>query len=401
MSKIIRLGVYYHGLIHYDGNRTYSYSPSFLFLKGLKKYGFHISSICSSVKKINSPMTISPVIMFENEGIDVFALPTWNRMTELIRKLPYQTGIIKETLRSFVASSDIFWIRAPTAILGFILREIHHQHKPVVIHMAGNLRDSWRSTKHTDLTRSSAKVMGELLHRRSFHLLKNELLLATGPELVKLFYRKERKVIPFVDSMLSSLSLASKAKVQASRLLFVGRIDHGKGLFEILKTMQVLKNQAIRFPLTIIGEGPLLDLLKKQSLNLGLSDLITWKGFIAPGEKLDAEYRQNDILLIPSESTEGVPRVLLEAWSQGLLVVGSKVGGLGSLIKHGENGLLVEPGNAESLTEAILRLFSEPSLREKLLQGGYASIPPYTYRRQLAIAAHTLQKAGFPFSSTG
>lgn len=393
MSKPFRLGVYFHGLLHSDGNRTFSNSPSFLFLKGLKEYGFHMSGICSSVEYLDSSVKTSALTVLEDKGIELFALPTWQRMAEQIWKLPYQAGSIKETLRRFVSSCDILWIRAPTAILGMILKESHRQHKPAVVHMAGNVRDGWRTTRHVGLTRIPAMLLGEVLHYRSYKLLKNETLLATGPRLLELFLRNGRRVISFVDNLVDLPSSPPRAYAQASRLLFVGRIDHGKGLFVILKTMRDLKNRGINLPLTVVGNGPLLDTLKKKCLKLGLSDIITWKGFVPAGEKLNAEYSKADALLIPSEATEGFPRVMLEAWANGVLVIGSRVGGLGLIIRHGENGLLVEPGDFKSLSEAILRLTAESALRKKLLEGGYSTLLPYTYERQLSAAAQALREA--------
>jgi len=72
-----------------------------------------------------------------------------------------------------------------------------------------------------------------------------------------------------------------------------------------------------------------------------------------------------DILIHPSLS-EGLARVVMEGMVLGKPVVASKVGGLRELIKDGENGFLVEPGNPQMIAEKLRLLLRDKALREKL-----------------------------------
>jgi glycosyltransferase involved in cell wall biosynthesis len=63
---------------------------------------------------------------------------------------------------------------------------------------------------------------------------------------------------------------------------------------------------------------------------------------------------------------EGLGLALMEAMAQGLAVVGSAVGGIKTLIKDGQNGLLVMPADPLSLSEAIKRLLADKQLRDNL-----------------------------------
>ena len=71
--------------------------------------------------------------------------------------------------------------------------------------------------------------------------------------------------------------------------------------------------------------------------------------------------------------------MVLEAMASGTPVVGSNTGGIADMIRDGENGLLVPPGQPNALAEAINRILSEPALRSRLAQGGSETARRYDY----------------------
>lgn len=87
-------------------------------------------------------------------------------------------------------------------------------------------------------------------------------------------------------------------------------------------------------------------------------------GLGADDERLIAAYQDSDVFIMPSrDETFGI--VVLEAWSAGLPVLASAVGGLKQLVRDGENGLLFEPDNLGSLLNAY-RTLSRYGLKDKL-----------------------------------
>src|SRR5262249_44210555 len=83
------------------------------------------------------------------------------------------------------------------------------------------------------------------------------------------------------------------------------------------------------------------------------------------GEALYAEFETHHVFVLPSYN-EGIPAVLYEAGTFGLPVVTTPVGAIPDLVRHGENGLLHEPGDVEALSAALAQLVRDAALRARL-----------------------------------
>ena len=116
-----------------------------------------------------------------------------------------------------------------------------------------------------------------------------------------------------------------------------------------------------------IGGGARLAALRDRAAKLGLDDRIDWTGPQAQDAVL-AAYRSADVFVLPSliagdGDRDGLPNVLMEAQSQGLAVVATRVSAVPELIEDGVNGLLVAPGDRAALAAALERLIRDPALR--------------------------------------
>jgi glycosyltransferase involved in cell wall biosynthesis len=161
------------------------------------------------------------------------------------------------------------------------------------------------------------------------------------------------------------------------RILSVGRAVTKKGYDVLLKALAELpKEQRWRF--THVGGGILLDSLREQAQKLGIEDRIDWLG---PKTQLDVLelYRTADIFVLASRIAEdgdrdGLPNVLLEAQSQGLPCVSTRVSAIPELIVDQETGLLVPQEDPAALARAIDRLIGDPALRHGLGAAGFARV---------------------------
>jgi glycosyltransferase involved in cell wall biosynthesis len=142
----------------------------------------------------------------------------------------------------------------------------------------------------------------------------------------------------------------------------VGNLHPAKGHRTLVEALPALVAKLPRARIVLVGQGAEGAILERRALELGVSDHISFLG-----QRLDVPslLRQFDLFVFPSLS-EGMPNALLEAMAAGLPVVASGVGGILEVVSHGENGLLVPPACPDSLTEAIVRLWSDPDQRRRL-----------------------------------
>ena len=141
--------------------------------------------------------------------------------------------------------------------------------------------------------------------------------------------------------------------------LFVGRLSPEKGIETLLKAAE-----QGRFPLRILGGGPLEELVRGYAQRL---PNVAYLGFQSRDFIL-AEMKQARALLFPSVWYEGLPLTILEAMSTGLPIIISNLGNLNEIVTHGIDGLTFEPGNAQALAQRVGE-FEAQNLLSTLSQG--------------------------------
>ncbi len=131
-----------------------------------------------------------------------------------------------------------------------------------------------------------------------------------------------------------------------------------KGIEVLLDAMAKLRQQGIAVHLRAVGtfESPKYAAeVSARVRQLGLTEQVTWTGFV---RKVTDELVKMDLFVLPSLFGEGMPMVVLEAMAAGVPVVATRVAGIPEAIRHGQDGLLVAPGDAEDLARAIAEVVS-------------------------------------------
>ncbi|MCC6751033.1 MAG: glycosyltransferase family 4 protein [Deltaproteobacteria bacterium] len=161
--------------------------------------------------------------------------------------------------------------------------------------------------------------------------------------------------------------------------LFVGRLVPVKGARVLLEACAELPE----LTLLVVGEGPERLALGRQAEALGGRVRLV-------GEKVGPEkelyVRAADLLVVPSlilpdGRTDAAPVVLLEGMAAGLPVLATRVGGAAELVRHGENGWLVRPGEPRALAEALRLLLTDQALRRRLAAAGLATAQEHSWER--------------------
>jgi glycosyltransferase involved in cell wall biosynthesis len=151
--------------------------------------------------------------------------------------------------------------------------------------------------------------------------------------------------------------------------LFVGVLERYKNVDGLLAAWRRLAPQLLDARLRIIGSGALAEHVERLAAEL--PDCTAWTPKVSQRE-VAAALDESTCLVLPSRS-EGMGRVVVEAFCRGRGVIGSRVGGIPDLVEDGVNGLLVEPGDAGGLEAALRRVLSDRGLAEQLGRAAYAS----------------------------
>lgn len=130
--------------------------------------------------------------------------------------------------------------------------------------------------------------------------------------------------------------------------------------------------------LKIAGTGPLLADLKRLVDQLGLGERITFLGRLERGE-IAALYHSSHAMLNPSR-VDNMPNSVLEALACGLPVITTNVGGIPYIVTHEHTALLVPPDDPEQMADALVRLYTDSALRDRLRDGGCREVMQYTWR---------------------
>lgn len=162
------------------------------------------------------------------------------------------------------------------------------------------------------------------------------------------------------------------------RILCVGTLHEVKGHVHLISACALLRDMGIDFSCRLVGRGPDEESIRRMIERLGLQDQVKLVGAL-PRDAVIEELHQANVLATPSVRSargqrEGIPVALMEAMSCGLPVVASRLSGIPELVADDQNGLLVTPGDAQELAQALSRLAIDPELRRRLGEEGRRSI---------------------------
>jgi glycosyltransferase involved in cell wall biosynthesis len=151
------------------------------------------------------------------------------------------------------------------------------------------------------------------------------------------------------------------------RALFVGVLERYKAFDVLAHAWPLVAERVPGATLRLVGTGTLTGL----AAQLAGDDRVEWTPRLAQADVARA-MDEATVLLLPSRS-EGLPRVAIEALQRGRPIVGGRGGGTPDIVRDGVNGLLVEPGDARALADAVVRILSDRSLAERLARGAEES----------------------------
>ncbi|MEZ9511770.1 glycosyltransferase family 4 protein [Vibrio breoganii] len=311
--------------------------------------------------------------------IKVYLLPSIKNYVSSYKHFFSITNEISKITNSY--SGSTFYLRTPQPLCWYFL--FHRKNSKLIYHFMSNPIEAILTNDSVSLIKRWLKLLmyfpdflmtvlasrlnycscnGKLLKEKLHPFISNKSVILNESTL------SEEEFIP--KQLLFKRDLDSPI-----RLLYVGYLREGKGLDYLLDAIRSLLSKGYAFKLDIIGDGDCKEKLISSSEEKGIKEYVNFLGHISQRELLIQAYRNSDVFVFPSLS-EGSPRVVIEAMANGLPCVATNVGNTKNLL--GMNGICVQPGSANDLSEGIETYITNENLRYKHAVEGLEKSRKYT-----------------------
>ena len=174
-----------------------------------------------------------------------------------------------------------------------------------------------------------------------------------------------RTRIAFTEQIYNPVTFTSEEKspLEEKRCIAVGRLNYEKNFSDLVKAWKSVAQECPDWRLDIFGDGPLRERLSKEIAAAGLDGIVRLMGRT---QDIRRELLGSSLLVMTSRY-EGFPMTLLEAAEAGLpLVSFSCPKGPAEIVRDGENGYLVTPGDTDALAQRIVAVIQDASLRKEM-----------------------------------
>lgn len=221
--------------------------------------------------------------------------------------------------------------------------------------------------------------MQNFIHEREVQLISASDHLIVCSEYMKeslmtLFQVEEKKLTVIPNGIHLSMIKTSAAKVfpeltRREYIFSIGRIVREKGFETIIKAAEIAKAMNHDYFFVIAGEGPMLEIYRKQIMERNLAQYVAFIGYVTEEEKFSL-IQNCEMMVIPS-LYEPFGIVALEALAQEKPVIVSNIGGMKGIITHLQTGMIMNPDDPFSLLEQIEFLRKHRQLAKNIALKGH------------------------------
>ncbi len=258
--------------------------------------------------------------------------------------------------------------------------DIMHMHWGKELNLAGlgkwfsRRRPQLFYTRHMGITRSKK----DILHRFFYQQVNRMLTISKQVEI------EAHQFLPLAKEQISLLylgvadktveqpgceSLLENIMKRPFKIALFGRIEHGKGQHILVEAMAQLVERGLDVSATFIGQimdPRYFEKLKQTVKKYSLDDRIAYRDFVDNTMAVMPCF--DVVVLLTYCETFGL--VLVEAMRAGVAVIGTDAGGVPEIIEHEQTGLLIAPGDASALSDAVTGLYENPELKNRLALAG-------------------------------
>jgi glycosyltransferase involved in cell wall biosynthesis len=309
--------------------------------------------------------------------ISILPVPLYSNKYNLVYNLVKFYPEIRSIIRRAIPSCQAYFVRIPSIIASITWREVRRLGLPFGVVMVGN------PVADIKVNKNPLKLLMRYFCRRHHQAICLEACATayvTKNSLQKFFPpRKGTFTTNYSNIDLPGSFYAAEARKftkPATKLVFVGTLEiNYKGQDYLLEAMKILKNRGFNLHLTMVGSGKLKPYLEEKSNLLGIENNVTFLGRVPSGTGVMAALNAADLFILPS-FTEGLPRSMIEAMSQGLPCIGTSVGGIPELLPAAD---LVPPRDAGALADKIMGVTQDVGRLNQMAVQNLATAQDYKY----------------------
>lgn len=163
----------------------------------------------------------------------------------------------------------------------------------------------------------------------------------------------------------------------APRFLCNRQLEPYGGVEHVLRAFALVQNQVSEASLVVAADGPRRPELERLARKLSLRNT-RFVGWVHP-ERIGELYASADVFINGSDDRDNVPMSILESFCSGVLVVSTDVAGISELVRSGENGILVPPGDPDRLAESAVALLADPVRASAVARRARETCEPFTW----------------------
>jgi len=293
--------------------------------------------------------------------------PAWHRDL-------FHSKILPTAMRK-IDHCDCIIVRSPSPLAPYFHR--YAKQVRVVFMVVGDFGEEAQHARPKTLREWAVWKYVAYNDRMFVKAMKHTDVVVNSPKLFRKYQPISKSIFQIKTTTLSGNDFFERADTcqdKVLQLLYTGRIDPQKGLFELIGVLPQLLSKNFDVVLNLVGwepdaNKPVEQALLQKAAEFGVSKHVVFHGRKTVGADLNAMYRMADIYLIPSYH-EGFPRTIWEAMANSLPVIASRVGAIPEYLTDRENAILIEPRKVEDIVDSILLLLKTPELRQKIISNG-------------------------------
>ena len=311
---------------------------------------------------------LSPI---ELKNLTIIDLPYYTSMLQAQR---HKTEFSK-AIEQIAPKVDLFYCRVPDP---FCWMPAQMTDKPVIMHFVGDTADATKQNIHFSWLKKQILLAGySFEYRRILKSARKSTVYTNGSHLSEKLRKQRINATPVVSSTITKEDLALEPLRPLSNkpltIIYVGYLRYAKGIDTLIEVIRRLEERHFDYQFHIVGDGDMYSSLQQLIDDLKLDDHIYVHGHIDNRDKLLSLLRASDLFFFPSLS-EGSPRVVIEAMSQGCPVLSTPVGSLPGCFEENKEILFFPFKDAEIATSKIIEVGENLEMLTKLRDCAYRKV---------------------------